>query len=154
VPIIREIADIARDSGTKIVLYPHADMWLEKVADAVRLAQKVDRPNVGVMFNLCHWLKVDKEENLKAVLESAMPYLLAVSINGADHADAIRAKTGNWLQPLDKGDYDVLIVLKTLKDLGYKGPVGLQCWGIEGDTRDHLARSMSAWKKYMERLGP
>ncbi len=153
VPIIREIADIARDSGTKIVLYPHADMWLEKVSDAVRLAQKVERPNVGVMFNLCHWLKVDKEENLKPVLTSAMPYLLAVSINGTDHADAIHAKTGNWLQPLDKGDYDVLAVLKTLKELGYKGPVGLQCWGIEGDAHDHLTRSMEAWKKYVARLG-
>ncbi len=153
VPIIREIADIARDSGTKIVLYPHANMWLEKVGDAVRLAKKVDRPNVGVMFNLCHWLKVDKEENLKPVLESALPWLLAVSINGTDHADAIHAGTGNWLQPLDKGDYDVLIVLKTLKDLGYKGPVGLQCWGIEGDAKDHLTRSMAAWKKYVARLG-
>ena len=152
VPIIREIADMARDSGTKIVLYPHADVWLEKVGDAVRLARKADRPNVGVMFNLCHWLKVDKEEDLKPVLESAMPYLLAVSINGTDHADAIRAKTGNWLQPLDKGEYDVFIVLKTLKDLGYKGPVGLQCWGIEGDARDHLTRSMAAWKKLVERL--
>ncbi len=153
VPVIREIADAARDSGTKIVLYPHADMWLEKVGDAVRLAKKADRRNVGVMFNLCHWLKVDKEENLKPVLTSAMPYLWAVSINGTDHADAIRAGTGNWLQPLDKGEYDVFTVLKTLKDIGYKGQVGLQCYGIEGDARDHLARSMAAWKKMMERLG-
>jgi sugar phosphate isomerase/epimerase len=153
VPIIRDIADMARDSGTKIVLYPHSNDWLEKVGDAVRLAKKAERPNVGVMFNLCHWLKVDKEENLKPVLESAMPYLWAVSINGTDKADAIRAGTGNWLQPLDKGDYDVFTVLKTLKDLGYKGPVGLQCYGIEGDARDHLVRSMAVWKKYMERLG-
>lgn len=153
VPIIREIADMALDSGTRIVLYPHSNDWLEKMDDTLRLVKKADRPNVGVMFNLCHWLKVDKEENLKPVLEAAMPYLWAVSINGTDQADAIRAKTGNWLQPLDKGDYDVFVVLKTLKDLGYKGPVGLQCYGIEGDARDHLVRSMAAWKKYMGRLG-
>jgi sugar phosphate isomerase/epimerase len=152
VAIIRELADMARDSGTKIVLYPHVNMWLEKVSDAVRLAKKAERANVGVMFNLCHWMKLDKEANLRPVLESALPYLLAVSINGTDHADAIRAGTGNWLQPLDKGDYDVLVVLKTLKELGYKGPVGLQCWGIEGDAKDHLAGSMAAWKKYVERL--
>ena len=153
VPIIREIADMARDSGTKIVLYPHSGDWLEKVDDALRLARKAERPNVGVMFNLCHWLKVDKEENLKPLLAGAMPYLWVVSINGTDHADAIHAGTGNWLQPLDKGDYDVFVVLKTLKDLGYMGPVGLQCYGIEGDAKDHLTRSMAAWKKYMERLG-
>jgi sugar phosphate isomerase/epimerase len=153
VPIIRELADMARESGAKIVLYPHVNMWLEKVSDAVRLAKKVDRPNVGVMFNLCHWMKVDKEENLKPVLESAMPYLMAVSINGTDKPDTVHAGTGNWLQPLDKGDWDVFIVLKTLKDLGYKGPVGLQCWGIEGDAKDHLTGSMAAWKKYVARLG-
>ncbi len=99
VTIIREIADMARDSGTKVVLYPHSNDWLEKVDDALRLARKVDRPNVGVMFNLCHWLKVDKEENLKPLLAGAMPNLWAVSINGTDHADAIHAGTGNWLQP-------------------------------------------------------
>lgn len=147
VDIVREIADLAKPSGTEVLLYPHANDWLEKVSDAVRIAEKADRPNVGVMFNLCHWLKVDQEENLRPVLESAMPRLRAVSINGADRADAIHAGTGDWLQPLDKGSYDVSQVLKTLLDLGYRGPVGLQCWGIGGDARDHLIRSMAAWKR-------
>ena len=152
VPIVREIADMARDGGTKIVLYPHAGDWLEKVGDAVRVARLVDRPNVGVMFNLCHWLKVDREENLRPVLVPAMPYLWAVSVNGTDGADAIRAGKGNWLQPLDKGDFDVFAVLKTLKELGYNGPVGLQCYGIEGDAKEHMGRSIAAWKKMMTKL--
>ena len=147
VDIVREIADLAKPSGTEVLLYPHANDWVEKVSDAVRLAEKADRPNVGVMFNLCHWLKVDKEENLRPVLESAMPLLRAVSINGADRAEAIHPGTGDWLQPLDKGSYDVSQVLRTLAELGYKGPVGLQCWGIGGDARDHLTRSMGAWKR-------
>lgn len=151
--IVRELADLAKDSGTEIILYPHVDIWLERVEDAVRLARLVDRPNVGVMFNLCHWLKIDQEENLKPLLESALPYLRAVSINGADHADAIRDGTGNWLQPLDRGDFDVATLLDTLKKLGYKGAVGLQCYGIEGDARDHLTRSMKAWKKMQGPLG-
>jgi hypothetical protein len=37
--------------------------------------------------------------------------------------------------------------LKTLRELGYKGPVGLQCYGIEGDTREHLKESLAAWRK-------
>ena len=129
--IVRELADMAAESGTEIILYPHVNMWLERVEDAIRLAKEVDRKNVGIMFNLCHWLKVDKEENMKPLLESAMPWLRAVSINGADHADEIRAGTGNWLQPLDGGSFDVAVLLQTLKALGYKGAIGLQCWGIE-----------------------
>ena len=31
--------------------------------------------------------------------------------------------------------------------VGYAGPIGLQCYGLGGDARDHLARSMAAWRK-------
>ena len=52
-----------------------------------------------------------------------------VSINGADH-------TGGWdrlIQPLDRGEFDVYGFLKTLRDLGYTGPIGLQCYMVPGD---------------------
>jgi sugar phosphate isomerase/epimerase len=80
-----------------------------------------------------------------------MPHLFAVSINGTDRAAEIRAGTGNWLQPLDSGSFDVGAFLETLRDLGYRGPVGLQCYGIKGDARDHLTRSMAAWRKLSQR---
>ena len=76
VEIIREIADLARPHGLRIALYPHANNWLERVEDAVRVADKVDRRNVGIMFNLCHWLKVDDRKNLGRVLKSAIPRLV------------------------------------------------------------------------------
>lgn len=148
VKIIRELSDLAKDSGTEIILYPHVNNWLERVEDAVHVARLVDRPNVGVMFNLCHWLKEDNEEGLKDLLKSALPWLRAVSINGADRAEEIKNGAGNWLQPLDSGSFDVAGLLDVLKELGYTGPVGLQCWGIEGDARDHLTRSMGAWKGF------
>lgn len=152
VEIVCQIADMARPYNVGVVLYPHSGDWLERVEDSVRIAKRVDRPNVGVMFNLCHWLKVDDEKNLNPLLASAMPYLHAVSINGADHATDIHTGKGNWIQPLDSGTFDVYTLLKILKDLGYKGPVGLQCYGIAGDARDHLARSIAAWRKLNERL--
>jgi sugar phosphate isomerase/epimerase len=153
VAVVREIADLAGKSNLRVVLYPHSGDWLERVEDALRVARKVDRPNVGVMFNLCHWLKVDDEKNMRPLLAAAMPCLFAVSINGADHAAEIHAGTGNWIQPLDTGSFDVCALLETLRELGYKGPIGLQCWGIGGDARDHLARSMAAWRKLVDRLG-
>ena len=80
-----------------------------------------------------------------------MPRLWAVSINGADEFDD-KAGWDRYIQPLDKGSFDVGKFLKTLKELGYKGPIGLQCYGIGGDTREHLARSMEAWKKLSKNL--
>jgi sugar phosphate isomerase/epimerase len=143
VALVREIADMAQATGTRVALYPHSGDWLERVEDGLRIVRKAERANVGVMFNLCHWLKVDDERNLKPLLTAAMPHLFAVSINGADHADAIHAGTGNWIQPLDAGSFDLRALLKILTELGYQGPIGLQCYGIPGDARDHLARSIA-----------
>lgn len=145
VQIVRDLADMAKDSGTEILVYPHTNDWMQRIEDAVAVAKEVNRPNVGVMFNLCHYLKVDGKQDVRELLKQAMPYLRAVSIHGADTAESIHAGTGNWIQPLGQGTYDVLGLLKTLQELGYKGPVGLQCWGITGDTKVHLEQSIKAW---------
>jgi sugar phosphate isomerase/epimerase len=130
----------------KIALYPHTADWLERVEDAIRVTQKVDRENVGVMFNLCHWLRTDKQRNYRPLIERAGTKLFAVSINGADAFDP---ETGwsRYIQSLDRGSFDMRGFLKTLRELHYTGPIGLQCYGLPGDARDHLARSMSAWRK-------
>ena len=150
VEVLREMSDLARDSGSQLLLYPHVGCWVERIEDAVRVAEKVDRPNVGVMFNLCHWLRVDKSRDYRPLLQQAMPRLWAVSINGADQFDP-QPGWAHYLQPLDKGSFDVGGLLKTLKELGYTGPIGLQCYGIGGDAREHLARSMAAWRKLNEK---
>jgi sugar phosphate isomerase/epimerase len=151
VEIIREMASIAAESGAEILLYPHISDWLEKIEDAVRVADKVDRPNVGVMFNLCHWLRVSKERDYKPLLAKAMPRLWAVSINGADEFDD-KPGWDHYIQPLGRGSFDMLTFLKTLRGLGYKGTIGLQCYGIQGDERDTLAESMKAWRGYWARM--
>ena len=146
VAVLRTMSDQAKDSGAQLLLYPHQGSWIERIEDSIRVADKVDRPNVGVMFNLCHWLRVDKSRDYKPLLKQAMPRLWAVSLNGADELDP---KPGweRFIQPLDKGNFDMATFLRTLRELGYTGPVGLQCYGIGGDVREHLARSMEAWKK-------
>lgn len=152
VEIVTKLAGIAQENGLTLLLYPHTMDWIEKIEDAVRVAKKVNRPNVGVMFNLCHWLRAGKGENLKPLLEQAMPYLRAVSINGADTAAEVLAGSGNWIQPLGSGSFDMFEFLKTLRDAGYKGKIGLQCWGIQGDVKVHLAQSIAAWRDLNKRL--
>jgi sugar phosphate isomerase/epimerase len=149
VEIVREVADMATESGLRVALYPHTDFWLERVEDAVRVAKKAERKNVGVTFNLCHWLKVDREENMKPLTELAMPYLYLVTINGADSGGK------DWstlIQTLDRGTFDIFNFLKTLKESGYAGPVGFQGYGIKGDAHDNLKRTMEAWRRLSTRL--
>lgn len=147
VALIREIADKARAFGVRVVLYPHSGDWLERVEDGVRLAEKSRCPNVGVMFNLCHWLKVDDESNLEPLLDKAAPYLYAVSIHGADRAADLRAGSGNWIQALGSGSFDIKNFLTQLDKRHFRGPVGLQCYGMPGDAREHLTKSITAWRE-------
>lgn len=152
VEIVREMAEIAKPSGAEILLYPHSFCWLETSQDTVRVADKVDRPNVGVMFNLCHWLRVSKDRDYQLLLVRAMPRLRAVSINGADEFDS-QPGWAHYIQPLGRGSFDMYAFLETLRQLGFKGPVGLQCYGIPGDVRDGLAESINAWRSYSRRSG-
>lgn len=144
VSALRPLADLAKENGVKLALYPHTGFWLERVDDAVRVANLVDRPNLGVTFNLCHFLRCDKAENLEARLKAAKPRLFLVTINGAD------ADGTDWdrlIQPLDRGSYDIKRVLAMLKEIEFTGPIGLQGYGVPGDKKDNLARSMQAWTR-------
>ena len=146
VPALREMSDLAGEADASLLLYPHTGNWIERIEDAVRVADEVDRSNVGVMFNLCHWLRVSEDRDYQARLRQAMPRLRAVSINGADERDN-GAGWDRYIQPLGQGSFDVGALLKTLRELGYTGPIGLQCYGIGGDAREHLVRSMAAWRR-------
>jgi sugar phosphate isomerase/epimerase len=153
-PILREIADLAAESEARVVLYPHTGDWLVHVDHAVQLAKEVDRPNLGVIFNLCHFLRNEDASTLPGVLESARPHLFMVSINGADLAGKSDRNWNRLIQPLDQGTFDVLGLLKTLKAQGYAGPVALMCYGIGGDAKEHLARSMDQWRRLQAGLRP
>ena len=144
VEIINCIADAAHEQGNTVALYPHAEFWLERIDDAVRLAKKANRRNVGVTFNLYHWLRTDGPENIDSVIKKAMPYLFAATINGTTPAGSI--------ETLDKGTFDVYTFLKVLKQEGFTGPIGLQGNGIGGDVRDNLSRSIAAWRRFSMRL--
>ena len=144
VAFVREIADQAKESGLRIVLYPHAGFYVDTLGAAVRVARKCKRDNVGVMFNLCHYLKVEPKTDLKAALTDAKPLLWQVSTSGAKKGGN---SWGQLIQTLDRGDYDQKALFQMLRDLGFKGNVGFQCYAIRGDSRENLKRSIDAWNK-------
>ncbi len=152
VSILQKVADYADDYGVSIALYPHHGDWLIKVGHAVQLTQKVNRRNVGAVFNLCHYLKLEERNLMEQELTKAVPYLFAVSINGADDGETNKMEWDRLIQPLGKGSFDVLKVLQILKRNHYAGPVGLQCYALKEKPEDHLKYSMTSWNKYMQKL--
>jgi len=151
VAILREIADLAATSDLRVALYPHSGFYVATTADALRLTKKVDRQNLGATINLCHELMTDQGPKLDETIREVAPHLFVVSINGAD----VKQPGYSWdrlIQPLGRGDFDVCGFLGKLKAAGYRGPVGLQCYAVQGDKLENLRQSIKAWKEYSARL--
>ncbi|MHB0960621.1 MAG: sugar phosphate isomerase/epimerase family protein [Pirellulaceae bacterium] len=150
VNVLREVADLAAEFKVRIGLYPHTSDWVARVDHAVEVAKKVDRPNCGVIFNLCHFLRNEDPATLTKVLHAAQPYLMAVTINGADLAGKNDPDWQRLIQPLDRGSFDLPSLLKELAAMDYSGPIGLMCYGIVGDSQEHLTRSIARWRQLCE----
>jgi sugar phosphate isomerase/epimerase len=149
--VVGEIADLAEGSGLRVALYPHTGFYVATTADALRVVKKADHKNLGATINLCHELMTDQGPKLDATIREAIPHLFLVSINGADSK---RPGTG-WdrlIQPLGRGNFDVCGLLKKLKAAGYRGPIGLQCYAVKGDSAENLKQSIRAWREYCARL--
>jgi len=151
VPIVQELADIAKPYGVKVALYPHANLLTEKPEDSYRIAQKANRDNVGAVFNLPHFLKTDSVENINNVIDLILPKLIAVSICGADGGDTRKMNWDRLIQPLGQGTFDTYRLVELLADKGFSGPIGLQCYNLKGSPENYLPQSSEAWKAFKQR---
>ncbi len=149
VPIFQEIADLAAPYGVRVAPYPHIGLWVESPEDTARLADKVNRPNFGTSFNLFHWRALgNRQRPIEEVVQRIVPRLMVMSINGDDGTTAVEG-----ISPLRDSQIDYYVgVLKAFRNAGYAGPVGLQCYRVPGDPREHLRQSMAVWKKLKDVL--
>jgi sugar phosphate isomerase/epimerase len=140
---VDRISDLAARSNLRVALYPHYGFYLARFRDVVRVAERVGRSNVGATFNLCHELRSGFDPEFPQILDKAIPRLYGVTVNGADR----QGRDWNTLiQPLGSGDYDVTGLVRTIAKAGYRGPFGIQCYGLKGDPGVYLKQSMAAWR--------
>lgn len=146
VAIIRKVCDVAAENGLEVVLYPHIGYKTHTPAECERLRKLADRPNLGISFSLCHFLCQEDSAGLEASLKALAPHLKLVQINGADNVPPGKPDWKRLIQPLGQGSFDMKRIIHALDDIGYKGPVNLQCYQINQPASEHLATSIAAWK--------
>jgi len=140
---VDRISALASRSNLRVALYPHYGFYLARFRDVVRVAERVGQSNVGVTFNLCHELRSGFDPEFHQLLDKAIPRLYGVTINGADRQGR---DWSSLIQPLGRGDYDVTAFVRTITKAGYRGPFGIQCYGLKGDPGVYLKQSMAAWR--------
>lgn len=143
---LRTLAQTASANGLRVALYPHFGEWTARFGDATRVAKLVNHPALGVTFNLCHCLATGDEQRIPELLTEAAPVLTTVTINGAD-SGVTGANWNRLIQPLNRGRYDVGIVLRQLERIGFTGPIGFQGYGITGDARSILQPTIAKWRE-------
>jgi len=144
VNLLKAIGTAARAYPLRIALYNHVNTYCESVAFAIEIVKKVDLPNVGYAFIVCHWLHREGTKDYRPLLMANAEKLFMVGISGA--TGALKG-WNNLIRPLDEGDFDQVRLLQTLREMNYRGRVGLQCYGIQAPECDHLRRSMVIWRK-------
>lgn len=154
VEALQQLADQAAEHDVRVAIYPHVDIYVETASHALRLAQKVNRENFGMSINLCHELKSGTADGLIRMVRESIDHLFLVSINGADqleHPEKERAWS-RLIQPLGAGNFDLLPLLRELRNTGYEGPIGVQCYRVPGEPEETLKQSMQGWQELVAKL--
>lgn len=127
---LRPIVEAAAAIGCKVGLYNHGG-WFGEPENQIELINALGAPNVGIVYNLHHGhSQVDR---LPQLMKAMMPYLYCVNLNGmTKNGD----KNGKLILPIGTGELDLQLV-RTIRDSGYKGPVG-----ILGHTMDDAEETL------------
>lgn len=155
--LVGQLSGWAEKSGLQVAIYPHVNYYVERADHALALAKQINRKNVGLTFNLCHWLATtpyEERAGLKPALADMLPYLKMITVCGAN--DTASQKKNVWedyILPLGTGTFDTYGLLKyIIRDLKFRGPVGIQCYNIKGDKPALVQNTISVWKTYQSRL--
>jgi len=157
IKLLQLISMWSKKAGLQVAIYPHLGFYVERTDHALRLVKKVNRKNVGLSFNLCHWLattSLTERTDLKNHLKELNPYLKMITISGAN--DIISQKKtifDDYILPLGTGSFDTYDLLKYMvKTIKYKKPIGVQCYNIKGNKPQLIQNTMNVWKEYKTRL--
>jgi hypothetical protein len=112
----------AKRFGGSVGIYNHGS-WGGEPENMVAVCEYLKREhqvnNVGIVYNLHHGH--GHLERLSAAFAQMLPHLICVNLNGMDVAGD---QHGRKILPLGVGTED-LAVLRTIRDSGYRGTVGI-----------------------------
>lgn len=155
--LVRQIADWAKEAKLEVAIYPHLGFYVERTDHALALVKQIDRENAGLSFNLCHWLATTSEAErtlFKAHLKDLRPYLKMFTVSGANNVVSQQKSVWeDYILPLGTGSYDTFGLIKyVVRDLKFTGPIGVQCYNINGDKPTLVRNTIHVWKSYKTRL--
>lgn len=118
---LKPIAQEAARIGCTVALYNHGG-WFGEPENQIEIIERLKQEgmtNVRIVYNLHHGH--DHLDRFATLLQKMKPYLVAFNLNGMTRGGD---KAGKKILPLGQGEWDANL-LKTLRDSGWRGPVGI-----------------------------
>jgi sugar phosphate isomerase/epimerase len=137
---IRPIAEAAAKLGCKVALYNHGN-WFGEPENQLAIIKELNLPNVGLVYNFHHGH--DHIARFPELLKQMKPHLLVVNINGMIKDGE---KAGKKILPVGEGTEEAAM-LKTLRDSGWQGPVGILNHRPEMDAEVALKGNLDGLQK-------
>jgi sugar phosphate isomerase/epimerase len=143
--VVRPIAEAAAKIGCSVALYNHGG-WFGEPENEVAIIEQLRMPNVGIVYNFHHGH--GHLARFPELMRKMQPHLLAINLNGmVTDGD----KVGKKILTLGEGDQD-LTLLKTIRDSGWRGPVGILDHRPETDSEETLRANLAGLQKLRQQL--
>ena len=116
IELFRRVADLCANCGLDLVFEPHPDTLSMNNQWCIDFIDGLDRPNVGLLFDTCHYGVGQPETYIDSIAE------LGRRIRHLHFSDGDRATYALHL-PLGDGDLDMPEIVSALKAVPFRGTI-------------------------------
>jgi sugar phosphate isomerase/epimerase len=138
---IGKLADTAARQGSRVALYNHG-AWFGHPRNQVRIIKKLDRANIGIVYNFHH--AHEELDEFPQLLELMLPHLYTMNLNGM-------TRGGPKIQTIGEGESEEEMI-RLLAESGFSGTVGILCHIMEADAEKILRANMDGLRSLVEKM--
>jgi sugar phosphate isomerase/epimerase len=147
----RQLAEIAGRYGVKLAMKPHVGAAVYNTETALRALKEIDSPHLGLNFDPSHLHRAGED-----VAEAARVFGRANAIahshfRDCPWSDGQRPGAPEQQVP-GRGEVDIPGVVRALLEVGYAGPLSLECIGAKQYPLSRAAMIAAENRGYMNRV--
>ncbi|MFT3660830.1 MAG: sugar phosphate isomerase/epimerase [Gordonia sp. (in: high G+C Gram-positive bacteria)] len=136
---LRDLADEAAEHRLRLTLEPMPFSMISSIPLGADLVRAVDRPNCGVIVDAWHVFRADTSlPDLRACLSSDILFGVELNDADADPVGTLFEDTRDRRRLCGRGAFDLIGLIRTLADVGWTGP-----WGVEILSDEHRAEDVT-----------
>ncbi|MFD2758126.1 sugar phosphate isomerase/epimerase family protein [Gulosibacter faecalis] len=136
---LRALADEARAAGIRLALEPFPFGLIATIPQGAELVRAVDRTNVGLVVDSWHVFRPGTSfAELRDCLDRDLIFGVELSDTDAEVRGTLFEDTRDNRRYVGDGVQDVAGFVRTMRELGFDGP-----WGVEVLSNEHRARDLA-----------